>query len=431
MPVSAVEDSIETRLQHAENARLSGDFPAAYKILGQLLDDAPGNQDVNFSYGMTCLELGYTSRAELAFQRILQINPGNHRARLELARTLTASGRFLEAQVELETVLLSNPPPRVRENIENYLAQVRSMSGKRFDQGFQLELGIFYDSNVNVGPKADIIPIDPLSFGFIVIDYLTVGKDSKPRGDYGMYLSGRCRFRFDPGHPGAWSTEAGALFHANTMYTEHDYRLLYYQLHAALNRSVREHQITLPIRYSHIYRSGDSLMQSVGGALSYGAILPPGRDQRVTLLADLQWRDYTDRSDRDGLYAFGGMAFDQFIGKRKHLAGLGVTYYRDFADAAIYEKSGLRWNLQGTLNLPWRCALYTRVHYSVEEYREREPLAPDDRKDTQIQATIGLRKRLTPQWFFDANHQATRNESSFDLYDYRRHVTTVSTSYFF
>lgn len=427
----AVEKSVEERLQTAEEARKAGDLTRAYRILGQLVMRAPGDERINFEYGMTCLELGDASRAEMAFQRVLQINPGNHRARLELARSMAASQRYAEARIELERVLEQNPPQRVRENIEAYLAQIRASEGRQEKPyNLQVEVGTFYDSNVNVGPDSDIIVIRPVFFGFIMVDRFEVGEKSKPKDDYGAFISGRGNRIFDIGRPGGWRADVGAFGYASLMNEENDFRMLYYQLHSGLRRRSGPHFFQAPLRFTHIMRGGESLLQSYGIASAYSYLIPQNA-QRISLRADAQWRDYSNRRDRDGIYAFSGISFEQFFGKRRNVAGFGLTYYGDFPEEAIYEKRGTRLHFNGTVNLPWRSSLYTRMHYSQEDFREREVLAPLDRKDTQIQATIGARKRIGQRVILDLNHQVTDNNSTFDLYEYSRNITTLSTSYSF
>lgn len=172
-------------------------------------------------------------------------------------------------------------------------------------------------------------------------------------------------------------------------------------------------------------------MQSAGIAASFSRMLPPGNARRVALHADVQWRDYTGRADRDGFYTYGGIALDQAFGRKGHLAGVSATYYHEFAEAAIYEKSGIRWGMHGTLNLPWQSAAFIRLHYASETYRKREALAPSSRRDTQTQATLGLKKQLSARMTVNLQHQHTQNNSTFKLYDHDRNITTLSTVYAF
>ena len=424
--VFAADAAQETRFRAAEQAREAGDYPEAYRLLSELVQQAPGNEAFNFSYGLTCLAMGNASRAELAFQRALLLNPGNHRARLELARALTATRRYAEARRELETVLAADPPLRVRRNVEAYLGRVRALEGRSGSVRIQTEIGVFHDSNVNAGPDTDVIFIQPRVFGFLVADRLRLGEQSAPKEDYGVFGAGRLAMEFDPGRPGGWLGEIGALVHANALREEHDFRLAYAQLHAAMRRQQGANSWRMPaVRYTHIQRGGKDLMRGASLAASCSRILSSENAQRVALHAEGQWREYPGRTGRDGFYAYTGVAFDQFVGPQRHAIGIGITGYRDFAEARIYEKTGWRTGIHGTLRLPHRIAMYGRAHYSIESFREKEPLAPDDRQDTQTQAVVGARKRIGKRWTLDAHRQTTRNHSTFRLYQHRRTVTTV------
>lgn len=426
----AAENTFEARFAAAEEARQSGELQKAYDLLGALINEAPDNEKVNFAYGMTCLNMGESSRAELAFQRVLQINPNNHRARLELARALVASERYAEARMEAEKVLSQNPPPQVKENIKTFLSSIRRRESRSRPYRLRLEAGAFYDSNVNVGPDPDIITINPITSGLIEFDKLEIGDESKPREDSGMFFSVRGSRGFDPGEKDAWRTELGAFYYQNEFQDENDYRISYFQFHGALQNISGAHQWQFPLRYSHINHGGNSLVDSVSISSTYSYVFPEA-GQRLSAIADMQLRDYANRSDRDGVYALGGISFDQFFGRRRNVLSMRVTTYHDFTDEAIYEYSGIKWSINGTLNLPFSSALYAQVNYSANNYRARETLAPKRREDTQTQAVLGLRKQFFERFGLDLNHQITRNESTFGLYEYSRNITTVSTSYAF
>ncbi len=105
---------------------------------------------------MAALAVGKLSHAAFAFERVLQINPRNHRARLELARTYTAMERYTQAEQEFRYVLDAGPPERVQRNIETYLAWIHRRT-RKWSGGGQLGLGVFYDDNVNFGPSSRLV----------------------------------------------------------------------------------------------------------------------------------------------------------------------------------------------------------------------------------------------------------------------------------
>jgi tetratricopeptide (TPR) repeat protein len=163
-----VEPAIDDRYSQAEAARKSGDLETSYKLLGELLVKDPQNQKINFAYGMTCMAMKDYPRARLAFERILMVNPGNDRTRLELARAQVASGLYDPARQNLKEVLSHELSGKVRANVKRYLRQVESYA-KKHSISARLDVGWLEDSNVNVGPDSDIISISPIVFGSLSV----------------------------------------------------------------------------------------------------------------------------------------------------------------------------------------------------------------------------------------------------------------------
>jgi hypothetical protein len=71
------------------------------------------------------------------------------------------------------------------------------------------------------------------------------------------------------------------------------------------------------------------------------------------------------------------------------------------------------------------------LKYQKSDYAEKEPLAPDVRKDRLTQITFGINKMFTGWLAMDVNYQFTSSDSTFTLYQYEREVTTVSMSVMF
>ena len=93
-------------------------------------DDAEDEKGA-FALGMAHYTSGKYSEAQVEFERVLDINPENHRARLELARSLMRSRKYSAAKTEFEKVLATNPPATVRQNIERYVARIEREAKRR------------------------------------------------------------------------------------------------------------------------------------------------------------------------------------------------------------------------------------------------------------------------------------------------------------
>jgi len=77
----------------------------AWHLLSGLVREHPRVPQLNFVVGMLSMKRNDLARAELAFERVLQVSPDNHRAGVELARVCALSGRYDAARRYYEHVL--------------------------------------------------------------------------------------------------------------------------------------------------------------------------------------------------------------------------------------------------------------------------------------------------------------------------------------
>ena len=98
----------------------------------------------------------------------------------------------------------------------------------------------------------------------------------------------------------------------------------------------------------------------------------------------------------------------------------------DNTDSAAYTYSGCEGYLAGEVRLPWQITLYGQATYTDTGYQEKEDLAPEKRADNQARLVAGISKVINARCGIDANVHSTDNDSTFDLYEYQRQVTTIS-----
>lgn len=409
------------------------DLKKARTIYTELLRMHPESSQVNFGYGLICLSLGDTSRAQLAFQRVVDMNGKNLRARYELAKTHFRLRRPKDARREFKALLAMNPPPDVARNIKRYLVSIKNGTlGTRWKHRVHVQVGAFNDSNVNVGPETDIINIAPIIFGSQSITELILDETSMPRSDTGFLANAMLMSVFDVGKPGTWNIGGTLNYYQNWLNDSPDNETMFVSCEVGAGRSKGRHNLRLPLRVSHINSGHDPLVTMTGIAPSYGYIGGTTRPWRLSGTATLEMRKYNALNDRDGVYGSLRTALRYPFGaNQEHSVGLGASLFKDETDAEAYAHLGREWHLGMDLSIAARTTLYGRIRKTLTDYDERESLAPVIRKDDQQQYTLGLKRAMTTRWNVDLNHQYTDNSSSFDLYSYTRSVTTLSTSYVF
>lgn len=133
-----------------------------------------------FLLGKANEQLGNLSGAILAYSEVLKRDPAAGRVKLDLALAYANAGEPDKASRLFNEVRASNPPERVRQNIDRYLALLNgSENGSAFQARF--EGGVLYDSNVNQGTDATSITMFGLPF--------TLSRDARRRSDWAYTVS--------------------------------------------------------------------------------------------------------------------------------------------------------------------------------------------------------------------------------------------------
>ena len=145
--------------KNALKAFKTGDFQKSFKLFGELSNNSD-NEHVNFYYGRSAFELKKYELAFSAFDRVLITNESNHRARLELARTLFLMEGYKESKKEFNKVLLAPIPKSVRDQVNKFLKLIKDK-----ESGYILNkvaiFGLGWDNNINNNSYLDTISHKP------------------------------------------------------------------------------------------------------------------------------------------------------------------------------------------------------------------------------------------------------------------------------
>jgi len=428
--VPYTDKSINAQFAEGEKARASGELQKAYDIFSKLVREQPNSEKINFAYGVVCMSVNEFTRAQFAFERIVEsINPNNDRARLELANAYLAAKQYDAAKREFTTVLAHNPDrPNVRKNIEDGLNLIRQARKTWFLNG-RIDAGYTDDSNVNVGPDSRTIGIDPIIFGSSRIATLTVGEESLPLEAQGYFMSVAVFGACDAGENGGWMTTMdgayyGNWFNANLSSNESSF----YQAVVGMRDTEEKNMVKFPVRFAHVIRGQDALLDMYGFTPSYQCVY--GQKADFLLLstdATIEYRDWTEIDDRDSVYFSVSERIQHVFGAQKNNVGCMASIFHDHTEAAEYQNTGGALGVDGGLRLSGNLMLYGRARYTHSEYAAKETLAPEKRRDDQFDLAGGLNLMITAECGLDANFAWTDNISTFDLYQYNRNVTTIST----
>lgn len=420
-----IDPLIDIRRKEGLDAFKDGTLEKANEMLGRLVRIDPACEHINFAYGLSWLSLGYPAPSGAAFERVLLINPLNSRARTEMARARLVAKRYVEAKKELQRVLDADPPPDVQQSVAAFMREVRSFATRWYTTG-SIELGGFYDDNVNVGPESGTIRIAPLTIFGSRITELTLSESSRPEDVAGVYLAAGARAFYDAGSPGAWLMTTDIDSYINRI-RDGEYETGSVQAGIGLRRIINRGYLQIPFRARYIEYGGEPLLTSCGiypsfvyTPLSLGGII-------IATASSFEIREFDVLTGRNSHFmSISETAHKSFAGGRHHVYG-GADVQHESTDSAEYKYTGAGVFAGGEVRLAWGIKVFGEMRYAYRNYDEKNILAPEDRVDHQYQFSAGISRDLNQNWSVMLMHNLIHNDSSFDLYEYQRQISTVST----
>ena len=417
--VAQVDSAVRSALALYEN----GDAIRAFALLAPLVATRAGDPDFDYALGLAAADSGHPGEAIAAFQRVLAVQPANAKARAEIARVYALSGDIDTARTEFDTVV-NDPtiPDPVRQRIgrlvRDYDSQIKGGSDE-LDGFIDAEAG--YDSNINTATNLTSITLPVFAF----LGPASLSGAATRNGDgYSQVqggISGSTAFsRQTRGFVSALGSFrdnfAGAAFDqaaiTGTAGVSH--------------RTVTGDAVSLSAQGQRFWLAHDGYRFSAGVIAQYTHRLTNGR----ALSGQLQY--FRLNYDNDQLRDADRYAATLNYAGRTVFGGLGGGYERTV-------RSGAR-NLgywfaaaQAGAEHPVSTSLAIIAGVSVEhrDYEAPDPLFLKDRRDTQLDLSLGLRVALGKGISVRPRATYTRNFSNIGLYDYARYTGAVGLRFEF
>ena len=149
-----------------------GQYQQAYDLGAANLAEWEGIAEFDFLFGLAALESGNPNESVFALERAAATS-GNavlrSRARLELARAYFVTNNLLAAETLFNTVLATNPPVNVQQNIQAFLQLIESRRNSQAPS-FDWTLSSVFGSDSNVNSATSNGLIDTPLIGQIELD---------------------------------------------------------------------------------------------------------------------------------------------------------------------------------------------------------------------------------------------------------------------
>lgn len=395
----------------------SADSAATYGELNAQLNERATDPAFNYALGLAALDSGRFGEAILAFQRVLAVQPDNARAQAELARAYAMAGDVDTARAEFETVR-GDPsiPDPVRNRIDGVVRQLDSAiagGASEITGYFDVEGG--YDSNINTATDAISITL-PL-FAFLGPATLNGAAREQDAGFYQIQggLSGSTplsrQTRLFGSVLGNWRDNIDSRFvdQASAVGT------------IGISHSLASGDvISLSGQGQRFWLGHNGYRTSVGGDIRYTKRLS---GDRALSVSGQYFRLNYDRAPLQDAERFSGSIT---YADKTIYGGIGggkEETRRAGADQLSYAFANAQ--LGGEWQLGDKASLIAGASVEHRNYDSRDPLFLKGRKDTQYDASLGLRYRFTDAISLRPRVTYTRNDSNIGLYDYDRWTASV------
>lgn len=411
-------------LDQAQNLVNSKKYIQAYDLLAPLEDERAGQPDYDYIYGLTLLEAGEPSRAAFAFERCLGTDPNNGPCRVQMARTHLALGETVSSRKELDTIKQYNPPPEVKQLVEQYLGLTKKAeTDKQRQIHHYLKLSTGHDTNVNGATENSRIALPSVSNQpvFLIVPHRQ--SSAFAHVDVGSYLY----YQFSPDLVA--SLEGNIDYRA--VFNNPEFDTYSANANAGLLKNIGNTAIQGKLQLQKMGLDGQDYRDMMG--LLTQVQHPLANDAQVAVFGQFSQLRYDTQAARDADRSTLGLAYSQALNTKFNPSFYASLYQgqerttNSQFDYFSYDFQGIR--LGGGLS--YNSQLSLNAHASIEQrdYVRGNPflVAPLNtaRQDDESQFTLGLTWQIKPQYSLQPYYSYSHTNANHVINDFTRHVFGV------
>ena len=428
-PVAALANP--ALLRDAQQLLAANNPKQAYMILVARQDQLSGNVEFDYLLGVAALDSGKIDESIIAFERVLQVDPKNAGARMDLARAYFNAGAMDLAQANFLELKESNPPAAALIAIDKYLVAIRQRRTQTVNVFSAWgETGLGYDSNIT-GVPTDFT--SAVASAFNITGISPTGNSIKRKAPY---LAAAVGVDYAYALRAGWAAFVGGEARGRAYRRESDFN-----------------SISGEARFGALWASGSQQLRLTGGynRFSQDGLAPgepkPTNDRSTALVAADYRYAFNERQqlnagvagtrvkfltnnieDFDAVTVTAGY-LQAFERKGSPVLQLSSYYSRDeavrkLADG-VSDKSkrvaGVRSYFQ--YSLTDKLAWFNGLGFSSRSDQSAFSRATEIEfgRDRLADVTLGITWRFQPKCAMRAQWFASRNDSNIAIYDFTRH----------
>jgi len=388
------------------------DSKNAKNIYAELVKDGEhhlGQPKYDFMLGLAAQKSGLYHEAIFAFERVLLVEPGNDRARTELAFTYFLAGDDEASKKLFLQVLKRNPPTAVKNNINKLLVAInKRISSRDHMLTGHIEFKQGWDSNINTATSSSEVKILGITF--------TIDEAGKPVEDTFTGLETSANYTYKQNKNVAWFANYNFVGRENNA-EDFDTQVNSIQIGPMINTSFG--RLRFPLQHQSVRLNTRTYQRA--NSLSTELTRFHESFSSSYFLQHSQIR-YPESSVQDVDTNLLGLSLST-------ASKAAVNYYATLfvsSDSALDDSfafnakssTGIQAGINWSLNR-WH-VLQPRILYQSVEYEARHPFFSVLREDEYTSYSLKWLWRLDSSWTATTSLETVSNDSTVTLYQYER-----------
>lgn len=412
---AALADTLTDRAQALLDRGKASD---AFGLLEPLESERAGDVDFDLLFGIAAVDSGQNTRGVFALERVLAMQPGNARARAEIARAYLALGETDTARSEFAAVQRQGVPQEVAATIDRFMDAVdRVDASTRTTLRGYIEGSLGYDSNVNAATNKSSVALP--GYGGTVV----LSPESKATDAWFGALGGGLSIRSPIGKDVAVVAGVSGTLRNNFGASQFDY--LTGDAYAGVVLTRDKHVVSLNAQFNQYELASDRYRTASGlsGQWQYNM------DARNQLSAFAQYADlrYQTQSVRNAeRWVAGGAFAHAYPGGQVAFASVyGVNETPRDGDVPWLGFNGFGVRAGGQLNFNAQTVLFASGSIEYRRYSAEDPAYLATRKETQYDLVVGSNYTPARHWTITPKLSWTFDDSNIELNKYHRESVAV------
>ncbi len=411
-------------LAQAQAQLTAGKPESALKLLQAQQLKYAGNPAFDELLGKSALAADQATVAILAFERCLLVQTKNKACAIGITQAHLSLNELQNAKTILAQDLLDKNSKSYQNLLEQYQRQILG-EPKSHDSRFSLwmQAGLGYDNNVNTATTADSV-FFPSSDTTVLLNNASKRQDSffhqlKLGLNYSTYLSENWRFVAD------------GILQTRNNWSMHNYDSAVAETRIGVERRNKGHRLNLKLIGQYFNFDGYNYRNTYGGLAQYAYAVSDTTE--LGSFVQYSYIQYPHQNERNASRLLGGFTWSQqllqgkalmygnvYLGREKAIKSYAPDYYD-------YDITGIK--LGGAWLVTPRMRLEAFASVENRAYDGEHILFEQKRSDTQFDASLGAVYAINRKFSIRPSYQYTKNNSSFVLRDYSKHVFMLNFRY--